>query len=169
MRAHIPRALHGWLLDPSSLTRRMERCCPLDFRVQPLCQCWQRPLPDECRMLAMDLRQLALVREVHLLCGDQPWVFARTVIPRGTLAGKHRRLARLGTRPLGALLFSDRRLQRGQVAIARASPGRLPFGAALGLLEAGQEELWARRSLFLLDAQPLLVSELFLPAITRCP
>jgi chorismate lyase len=169
MRAHIPPELRRWLLDPSSLSRRMERCCPMGFRVRPLRQCWTHPLLDERRLLGIDQHQVALVREVHLLCGEQPWVFARTVIPRETLTGRHKRLARLGTRPLGALLFSDKRLQRGQVEIARAVPGRVPFGEAFGLLGTCQGELWARRSMFSLGERPLLVSELFLPVIARCP
>jgi chorismate lyase len=53
------------------------------------------------------------LREVYLLCDGVPWVYARTAIPRETLTGRHRRLAYLKTRPLGAMLFADPGMARG--------------------------------------------------------
>jgi len=107
----------------------------------------------------------AFVREVHLMCDDEPWVFARTVIPATTLKGGRRRLANLGKRPLGAVLFADRSMRRSLVEIARLSSGQPLFARAVAPLNRAPSAIWGRRSMFRLSGQPLLVSEIFLPAI----
>jgi chorismate--pyruvate lyase len=96
-------------------------------------------------------------------------VFARTVIPRDTLVGSNRRLTRLKTRPLGAVLFADPGMERGPVEIARLTPCDRLFPAATRRLASAPEAIWGRRSLFTLAGKPLLVSEIFLPDIPPCP
>jgi chorismate--pyruvate lyase len=96
-------------------------------------------------------------------------VFARTVIPRATLTGPRRRLTRLKTRPLGAVLFADPSMQRGPVEIARLTPRDKLYPVALRHLGRQPPEIWGRRSLFTLGGKPLLVSEIFLPGIPPCP
>jgi chorismate--pyruvate lyase len=113
----------------------------------------------------MEHRRYALLREVHLLCDEQPWVFAHSVIPVQTLTGRHRRLAHLGERPLGAVLFSDKTLRRERVEITCILPGQRLFNEATAVLDCAPEDIWGRRSLFFVDDHPLLVSEFFLPLI----
>jgi len=93
-------------------------------------------------------------------------VFARTVIPLQTMTGSVRRLARLGARPLGGLLFADPSVRRGALEIASISPGDTLYGTATG--GAGGTDgapIWGRRSVFHLDNKPLLVSEVFLSEV----
>ena len=161
-RGQLQPGLRDWLLDASSLTRRLQQHCGGDFRVRLDWQGWARPALDECRVLGLHRRQHALIREVHLLCGDTPQVFARTVIPRSSLRGRERRLAHLGERPLGAVLFADPRMQRGEVEIARIEPGAALYVHALGGEGPDSGPIWGRRSLFWLGRRPLLVSEIFL-------
>lgn len=164
----LPSGLRDWLLDETSLTRRLQEVCTGAFRVQKLAQWRGRPLQSERHVLAMRNGECALIREVHLLCGDIPWVFARTVIPLRNLNGRRRVLARLGNKPLGAALFADRSLRRGEVEIAKILPGQYLFLAATGSAAAGPQAIWGRRSLFHMGAKPLLVSEIFLPAHGQC-
>ncbi len=164
----LPRGLASWLLDDSSLTRRLQRRCHGAFRVRILDQGWRRPLEDERRALGLRPRARAWVRQVHLLCDGQPWVYARTVIPAATLHGGQQRLARLGERPLGAMLFADCTVRRGGLEIARIAAGHPLFRAALGEDAPGSAAvaaIWGRRSLFFFGTRPLLVSEIFLPAL----
>ena len=107
----------------------------------------------------------ALVREVELLCHDQPWVFARTVIPATSLRGPARRLGRLRERPLGQVLFADPRTRRGSTEIARLLPRHPLFNVAVGALPQIPAEIWGRRTLFYFAGHPLLVNEIFLPKI----
>lgn len=169
-RARVPARWLDWLLDDGSLTRRLVAACGGGFRVAPLSQGWRRPLLNEAGVLGMRPDLYGFVREVHLLCDGSPWVYARTVIPPQTLVGERRRLARLGDRPLGAVLFADRSMRRSPVQIARLRPGQWLYDSATAPLAgrpAGSlpDEIWGRRSLFWLGDRPLLVNEIFLPAL----
>jgi len=168
-RREVPEPVLRWLLDPASLTRRIQSACHGCFRVEVLFQGWARPQHNEGRELGMRQGSEGFVREVHLLCDDLPWVFARTVIPRTTLTGPRRCLTRLKSRPLGAVLFADPSMQRGPVEIARLSPCDKLYPAAIRHLTQRPETIWGRRSLFTLGGKPLLVSEIFLPGIPPCP
>lgn len=163
----LPPGLAAWLLDSSSLTQRLQQSSRNEFRVQVLKQGWRRPMENERQALGMRRGALAWVRQVHLLCDGQAWVFARTVIPAATLHGGQRRLARLGERPLGAMLFADRSVRRGPMEIAV-----IPTGSHLHRIALGgrrKTQIWGRRSLFYYGTRPLLVSEIFLPALRRHP
>lgn len=164
LRSTAPAALWDWLLDASSLTRRLQRACGGHFRIEILEQRWGRPLASERRALGIKRGGRAVIREVRLLCGETPWVFARTVIPVRTLRGPQRRLAHLGAKPLGAALFADPHLRRGEVEVTRIGPGEKLFEHAVGA-SAVAAAVWGRRSLFWLRGKPLLVSEFFLPAL----
>ena len=161
--SRIPESLRGWLLDEGSLTRLVIGNCSGRFRVQVLSQRWGRPLPSERRALGMSPAGSAFIREVELYCGDRPWVFARTLIPASTLRGGARRLAHLRDRPLGAVLFADPKVQRGEMEVARLLPRHRLFREAVERLERPPESLWGRRRLFYMEQKPLLVNEIFLP------
>jgi len=166
LRSAASPALWDWLLDTGSLTHRLrQRCrCGEAFRVAVRRQCWERPAADERRVLEMRPAERALIREVHLLCGDTPWVFARTVMPVSSLRGRRRRLMHLGDKPLGAALFADPHLCRGALELARLRRGEVLYEQA-GSRDAA--EIWGRRSVFRLQGRPLLVTEIFLPALLQ--
>jgi len=160
----VPRRVWSWLTDRASLTARLEAACGDRFRVELQRQYWGRPTLDEARVLGLHPERFALLREVCLYCGEVPWVFARTVIPRRSLSGRLKALGRLGTRPLGAVLFADPRMRRGPLEIAAIRPGTPLFERATARLDDAPPQIWGRRSVFRLAGKPLLVSEIFLPA-----
>ena len=161
----IPEASLSWLLDPHSLTQRLIASCPGKFQVQVVDEAWARPAPSESRLLAMKPATVARIRQVRLLCDGVPWVFARTAIPYSTLTGPVRRLALLGTRPLGAVLFADKTMRRGELEIAAIGRGDFLYQQATKGLRNKPPTIWGRRSVFFLSDRPLLVNEIFLPAI----
>jgi chorismate--pyruvate lyase len=166
LRRRLPAVLRGWLIDTASLTERLQALCGPAFGVRLRRQGWRRPAFGERAALGMEDHRVALVREVHLLRGSTPLVFARTVMPAEALRGRGRRLARLGNRPLGALLFADPRIRRAGIEVARIRPGDDFHAAAIEHRRAERgAEIWGRRSLFLIGEQPLLVNEIFLPAL----
>lgn len=149
----VPAQWRPWLYDAGSLSRRLQRAAGGEFGVRVLSERWQCPTPDEARALGISHRRRALIREVELLGRDaEPWVFARTVIPATTLTGVERRLLRLGSRSLGSYLFRDPSLERAPLRACR-------------LQDRGGQHYWARRSVFHLHGKPLLVCEVFLPAM----
>jgi len=133
--------------------------------VQVLQQGWGAPLLSERRVLDMPEGERAVIREVRLLCGNTPWVFARTVIPVRTLRGRERRLVHVGSKSLGAALFANPHLSRGEMEIARLTQNDLLFDHALAA--GAVDEVWGRRSCFMLRGKRLLVSEFFLPALLQ--
>jgi len=165
----IPKPILRWLLDPASLTRRVQAVCIGQFRVEVLEQGYARPLCSEAQRLGMRAGSSAFVREVHLMCDEHPWIYARTVIPRTTLTGPRRHLTRLKNRPLGAVLFADPTMVRGSVEVARLTPGDRLYPHVLAHEDGVYAPIWGRRSVFTLAGFPLLVSEIFLPGIPACP
>jgi chorismate lyase len=161
----IPADIYDWLKDPGSLTARLKRSCTDSFRVRLRSQGWGRPLYSEGRLLGMRRGEVAIVREIELLIDEVPWVFARTVIPASSLRGPARRLTMLGTKPLGEVLFADPRTCRVVMEMAHFHTRHNLFHKAVASLDAQPEGLWGRRTLFDLAGSPLLVNELFLPAL----
>lgn len=141
-----PAKIWPWLTAQGSLTQQLRAEAAGQFRVQPLREQLIRPHRNEALFLKIPTQQRAWVREVYLFGADEaPWIFARSVIPISSLNGHARRLRHLGRRSLGSLLFA----RHPPVCVRQVA--RLPQG-------------WARRSLYLWHAQPLLVQECFLPA-----
>jgi chorismate--pyruvate lyase len=85
------------------------------------------------------------------------------VMPVSSLCGRLQRLAHLGTRPLGGMLFADPGMQRGGVELARLGTGQVMHAAATFHLASPPAEIWGRRTVFWMANKPLLVSEIFLP------
>ncbi|MEW6120873.1 MAG: chorismate lyase [Pseudomonadota bacterium] len=160
----IPRPLRQWLSDRGSLTQRLKARCA-SFRVAPRVTGHARPHVDESALLGLEAGMRAYVREVMLMCGDTPVVFAHSVLPLAGLRGGWSGITRLGSRSLGEALFRDRRIVRETLAYRCVRRGH-PLHRAIALQRpAIPGRLWARRSIFCLNGHPLLVTEVFLPAI----
>lgn len=159
----LPAQVASWLLDKGSLTDRLLKASQGDFAVQIMSQSWRRPRLHESRILGIKPRQLALIREVILLCKGEPWVFARSVLPNQSLVGKYRFLRHFDARPLGALLFNDHEIYRDKFEVTRVPANQIPIQLPVS---SPQTLLWGRRSRFFLRHKPILVSEIFLPAFS---
>lgn len=160
----IPNALSDWLLETDSLTRRLRKLCREDFRVRVLQQDWDAPFIDEAVSLRLSAGRHAVVREVALQWRERPLVVARSVIPTGTLRGVDRRLAHLGNRPLGEILFADPRLRRHGLELAM--PNHEVWQPAWREQLGPAGPTFGRRSRFTLGrGHRLLVAEFFLPAL----
>ena len=164
-RGALPPEWRSWLLDHASLTRRLQQQCGDSFRVKLLSLRLERPMLSEARALGRPHQEIALVRQVHLLCGDTPWVFARTVIPLPSFMGGLRRLTQLGNHSLGAVLFADPRLERSPIEVARIEPRQRLYRRSRGMAIPDGNPVWGRRSVFCLQGNSLLVSEFFLPEL----
>jgi len=160
--AELPAHTRLWLTDDGSLTTRLIAQQRGEFRVQRLYQGWQVPLPSERKLLAVPARQLALVREVALWQGDEAVVFARSVFPVSSLAGRLGHLRRLQNKSLGAILFRNPRMYRQPFELAH-----MPGDSAYLPEHLRQEQpVWGRRSRFDISGASLMVSEVFLHPFT---
>jgi chorismate--pyruvate lyase len=159
-----PRALRGWLSDRGSLTRRL-KARHADFRVSPVARGFAPPFLDEAQALRLRPKAQAYVRDVLLMGGAHIRVFAHSVLPRTGLRGGWCGITRLGTKPLGEALFTDPRIRRLGLTIRRLDARHPLYRAARRHTALTAQHLWARRSVFCLNGHPLLVTEVFLPAI----
>lgn len=154
----VPRHCRLWLSDSGSLTKRLQDASDHHFRVSVLQQYKGKTTLEEQRALNLKPRSQPFIREVELFCYDNPWVFARTVIPVTTLSGEAKALTQLGSKPLGAALFNSPHVTRAAITIKRIHSNQLPLSQAIE-----PQWLWGRHSVFHINQAPLLVNEIFLP------
>ncbi|MHB0984940.1 MAG: chorismate--pyruvate lyase family protein [Sulfuricella sp.] len=153
-----------WLLDQGSLTRRIQARCP-NFSVRHVQQRHGIAMPSERRLVALNAHSRALLRDVFLYCNDTPLVFAHSVLPAASLHGTWQSLGRLGSKPLGAMLFSNPRVRRTPLCFKKLNRRHELYRLACAALPNPPASLWARRSVFYLEGKPILVTEVFLPGI----
>ena len=153
-----------WLVWRGSLTWRITAHAR-DFRVQVIRQGPHIPNEDEYRRLGQPTHRRALVREVVLHAAGKPVVFAHSIAAWRDLSGAWRGLRGLGNRPLAEALFTDPLVGRQPLEFARID-SRHPLGKrARRVFGRDFPVLWARRSRFVKRGRPLIVTEVFLPAL----
>ncbi|SMC29781.1 chorismate lyase [Andreprevotia lacus DSM 23236] len=156
-----PRRLRPWLMATGSLTARLVAHYPA-FSVRVLRQTHAPAHLDERRPLSAP-RGLVETREVLLMSGDTPLVFAHSVAAPAALRRGFRAVGKLGNRSLGSFLFATPTIVRAPLAWRRVDRRHPLWRKASRALGGLHEPLWARRSLFLAGHDALLVTEVFLP------
>lgn len=160
------REMRDWLTDTASLTWKLTSRSG-HFRVCRLRQEHGLCLADEFATVELPRRGCVQEREVLLMCDGRPMVFAHTIVPLSATASDWPFFGTLGERSLGTTLFGDPRVVRGAMQYARLRaqhPLARRASAALG--QVFKAPLFARRCLYRRKRGVLLVTELFLPAIT---
>ena len=155
----------SWLVNTGLLTARIQRRCEA-FSVRLLSQRPGRATLDE-RFVAGPSASRVLVREVSLNCGATPVVFAHSVVRLRYLRGPWRALGSLGSRPLGAALFNDPRVRRHPMRFRKLGRRHALHEEACRVAGKRLPALWARRTLYVLRGAPILVTEVFLPALEK--
>jgi chorismate--pyruvate lyase len=171
-RSRLPasRALAAWLSAPGSLSAQLASAFG-SLRVQRLYQGRGRAGRDEAAALGLAVGQRVHVREVILRCDGRALVSARTVVEPAALEGPWRALTGLGSRSLAELLFHDTGVRRSPLAYARirltdARGRRLMASWRRATLEDWPApHAWARHAVYLRRGRPLLVTEVFSPAV----
>lgn len=152
--------MHGWLLDTGSLTERLQSLCS-DFAVEVLGQAVLPLDASEKQALPRHNAHKWQIREVILYGDGQPWVFARSVLPDHMCRSSW---ADLGNQPLGQRIFNDPDFVRSDFEIGHLQ--RHPLTHVPLYQGPSSEQRWARRSVFNIGDDTLLVAEAFLP---DCP
>lgn len=168
--SQLPKNLRNWLLDEGSLTARLKRQCK-HFEVMVIGEEQQLCSKQDSSYL-INIGEPIIVREVLLYCDDVPQIFARSILPLKTLTGKEEALGQLGDQPLGQVLFNNPSLQRQRLELSSFSTHSSVALLAENLDKASlvsdgsgkrDRNLWGRRSIFIIEDKPLMVSEVFLP------
>jgi chorismate--pyruvate lyase len=157
--------LRPWLIGKGLLTLRMKAACGDRFALRVVDH-WSGLLHGTHKAALRVEDNAGLFRDVELCCGDQVWVFGETVIPDSTLSA-HPWLAELGEASVGETLSGLSGVERSSYEYAWVPAGEAAAARALREADIRPKGLWARRSRISIRRAPLLVQELFLPAMGR--
>lgn len=156
--------MDSWLTEPGSLTARLQRGAA-DFRVEVVRQRVLPPCADEWRLLGLHRPQRVRVREVILRRDGEAAIFAHTVLALDSRGVLTRWFGRLGNRSLGSLLFANPAFSRTPLEFRRLDRRHPLLRRAEAVLPSSPGSCWARRALYRLGTQRLLVTEVFLPPL----
>lgn len=163
LQAALPARLHRWLYETGSLTQRLRETYGQGVAVKVLQHHWSVPFVSERQLLNQAPKQRCLVREVLLYVDVTPLILARTIIPASTVQQTQGSLLRLGTRPIGEVIFAYRQLDSCLCDVTRLGvpQWRQPVVELVGIETA----LHGRRTRHKIAGNTLLISEFFLPAL----
>jgi chorismate--pyruvate lyase len=153
-----------WLTIGGSLTAHLRTLGVVDVRVTR--EVVGLPWPDERDALRLAPRDRAWIREVVLAVDGVPYVAAHSVTPLGASFGVWQAMRRLYARPLAELLYGNAGVTRSALSNRRVN-ARHPL-YALGIAQIPEPlpySLVARRSVFVRQKMPLMVTECMLPAL----
>ena len=162
-----PRKWQSWLGDTGSLTQKIELAIGQKLEVLVLRDCRQNLNSDEGRYFHFKINRCR-VREVLLCVNGIPLVMAHSIIPTASSSGSNHDVLRLGKKPLGAVLFAKTRMhskKKPMREIARLDKQSVLWKKCFKQFPELPKTAWARRTLYNLKGRPLLVSEVFLPAL----
>ncbi len=158
---------HPFLFHKGSLTHYIQQHCTGSFSIELISEAWILPMSDEAQLLSLQNDEFTFIRKSRLKCDNQTLVYARTVIPKKTLEGENHKLTNLGEEPLGNILFNDSSTYRSEMRYAEIPVDCELHKEAINKLKI-TSELCGRQSQFFIKEQPLLITEIFLPAILEC-
>jgi chorismate lyase len=163
-RDRVPAALQPWLAEPGLLTARVRAACGAATQLRLL-----RLEPaalDPCVAGRLGVEDATcLLREIEFTCGARRWIFAQSVFPQSTVQ-RHPWLRELGDNGLGESLNTVEDVRREPLEYLQLHANH-PLAQAAGAAEFA-DPLWARRAVYRLGGWPILVQEVFLPALGRC-
>lgn len=141
-----------WLTKPYVLSDALKRVCK-DLTVNVVSQQFLVAMPDESIRLGLAPDELSFIREVILEGDGVPLTYGRVIVPSTTYHNHYDAFKNLGARPIGeTLLYNNPESTRGDFEYGKSEDG-----------------LWARRSIFTLRDDPLLVTDFFLPSLPDYP
>lgn len=164
-----PAGLLSWLAEPGLLTARVRELCGDRMRFRMLGPLRDAELPLDLRSRLRVADERCLLRDIEFRCDDERIVYAQTVLPDSTVR-RYPWLHELGDSPIGETLRrAEEPLEREPLEYAelRGESELARVALDAGSAEPSREALWARRAVYRLGGQPILVQEVFLPALLR--
>jgi chorismate lyase len=161
----VDERVRPWLIGKGLISARMRAVCAERFQLRLVNQ-WSGLLSDSHKSALRSADNAGLFRDVEMSDDGAVWVFAQTVMPDSTLCA-HPWLAELGDASLGQTLNDLSGVERSSYEYAWLPA--LDAAAARALRDADVKPagLWARRARLSLRTAPLLMQEIFLPAVGR--
>jgi chorismate--pyruvate lyase len=159
----VDARVRPWLIGNGLLTLRMKAVCNGSFALKLVDQ-WTGLLDSAHKSAMRSPDDAGLFQDVEMFHGENIWVFERTVMPDSTLCA-HPWLAELGDSALGETLNALSSVKRSSYEYAWLPAEDALTARALRDTEVKPDGLWARRSRISLRGAPLLMQEVFMPAV----
>lgn len=165
----LPEAWRFWLANKGSMTEALEKASGSLCSVSIVKEGWGKPWKEERdkinSLLILKNTEVETdywIREV-VLSTHFPLIFARSIFPASLL--KHfPELMHLQTQPLGRLLFSNNRFERGLIEAKNIKKSDRLFNQIP--VSLSDQAVWARRSLFHASIGAFLLTEVFFSDVT---
>lgn len=159
----LPYQVAEWVAEFGSLTQKLSNYVET-VRLELLKETTEIASPSERRILELKDTQYSQIREVTLFGPQEPWIYARTIVPESD--GKM--ILDLGDTPLGSILFTSSEMRRQSLEVMQIEQNHRLFKAAHNVCSSVEnyQNLWVRRSLWAsvnAGSTKLLLLEVFLP------
>ncbi len=153
MPVEPPASVLSWLETPTSITEKAKTSCH-HVRLQLLGQQWHKVSGRS-----------VFIREIVIYCDEEPAWYAQTLIPSKTYQLRADQFKNLQENPIGNILFSDPHITREDCFYAYLTPATKEYQEAMkhNFSDTPPPGLWARKSIFLIDGEPLYIMEIFYP------
>jgi len=147
--AELSEPLRALMTDQGSLTSSLKVLSNDNFKVNVIRESLAIPYQSEIDKLGLERKSLATIREVELHIFDTPVVYARSIIPTDLTERSETGLAKLGSKPLGHLLFKDGRMRQSRREFACVN------------------DVYGRRTPYEYEGGTILVNEFFLGSLNN--
>ena len=161
----VDAQVRPWLIGKGLLTQRLKSVCGERFSLRLVDQ-WTGLLGADLQAALRSTDNAGMFRDVEMCNDECVWVFEQTVMPDSTLVA-HPWLAELGGASLGETLNDLSAVERSSYEYAWLPAAQAVAARALRDAQVMPAGLWARRSRVSLRRAPLLIQELFFPAMGR--
>jgi chorismate--pyruvate lyase len=161
----IDAQVRPWMIGKGLLTQRLKSACGGRFGLR-LADQWSGLLSAAYQSALRSTDNAGLFRDVEISHAGSVWVFEQTVMPDSTLVA-HPWLAELGDGALGETLGDLSGVERSSYEYAWLPAEAAVTARALRGAQVKPAGLWARRCRVSLRHAPLLIQELFFPAMGR--
>lgn len=150
-RVFMEDAQKKWFRGNQSLTQQLLDHSQHNFSLELLAEYRAKPCMHEAKVLGIGLHRNCRIREVLLKCHGEATVYARSIISDQAIKASKHQLTKLGTTPLGHLLFKRAKVNLETRQVAKISKE--------------DSTMYARRTLYQLNGENILVSEFFLQEV----
>lgn len=156
LKLHPSTSMAQWLTKPYILNKTLEQAHG-SIQVQVLYQGFNEAFEHEHELLKNEKRDRPFfVREVYLKQDEKILTYGRVVMPEVTYLNNKTKILELKNKPFGKhILYSHPNYTRSEFEYA--------------YIQYNEHPLWGRRSLFYLNADPLIVTEFYMTELGPYP
>lgn len=155
--------MRGWLETRTSITNKAKAVCK-KVNLQLLSERWEEKEG-----------QHTFVREIVIFCNEKPAWYAQTLIPKKTYERREVQFNNLKTQSINTILFNDPDIVREDFVFAYLTSKTSEYRQAIQYYQKVvpstplPDSLWARKSIFRIDGEPLVIMEIFFPNVLPSP